>query len=251
MKAKTLLVGIAAILLISNFGSFGLAKPMLSPSLREAFLEAEWIVIAEFVNYSLWRRIEYFSGPIANYRILQVLKGKPLNGAIRVRYDFHDWTPCMPLAGWKFSDKLMPRKASKWILFLVGKTDDAKAYMTYRGDYGRWPASEENIQKVVSLLDNPINNLSCTKIKELLEERLQRLNYDCETDFDCWHAGEVKVCGDCISKATSLESVENISKLYRMGWEKECFPSPAEIECMQVRCACINNKCTMKDRAER
>lgn len=156
MKAKYLLFGIAAILLISNFDSPVLGKPMISPTPEDAAERCELIVIAEFVNYRPRGKIGYFSGPIANYKILQVLKGNPLKGIIRVRYDFEDGTPCIAPEGWKFSNDLMPSKASKWILFLVGKTDDAKAYKTYRGDYGRRPASEENIQKVISLLDNSV-----------------------------------------------------------------------------------------------
>lgn len=62
MKARSLLVGVAAILLVSNLDSSVLAEPMLSPALEEASQKSEWIVIAEFVSYNRWGNIYYKSG---------------------------------------------------------------------------------------------------------------------------------------------------------------------------------------------
>lgn len=127
------------------------AKPAMAPSQVEA-ADSTHIVIAQYQSYSKGSYIDYFTGPIAKYKIVKVLKGNSLdNKTIKVQYDFQDGSGCLPENGWKFTDSLMPAKQSKWILFLE-KGDDGK-YYTYRGDYGRWKVNEDNINKVSILLD--------------------------------------------------------------------------------------------------
>ncbi len=120
------------------------AKPMDNPTVEEA-IQSKIIIIAEYIDYSKQGKIGYFNGPIANYKVIQVLRGKLLDETISIHYDFQDGSACVLLKGWRFSDNLMPKKDSQWILFLKDKSGDGKSYMTYRGDYGRWPVNEENL----------------------------------------------------------------------------------------------------------
>ena len=61
MKAKSLLVGIVAILLISNLDSSALGKPMFSPTPEEAAEKGQWIVIADYTGYRSASGIGYFN----------------------------------------------------------------------------------------------------------------------------------------------------------------------------------------------
>jgi len=127
------------------FSLFVYAKPMLSPTKEEAY-QSQLIVIAEYIGYISDNQISYFHGPIAQYRIIQVLKGVSRSMDLSVRYDFHDGSACVEEEGWKFSEELMPDIGSKWILFLG---EDASNYWTtYRGDFGRWIANPENLKQV-------------------------------------------------------------------------------------------------------
>lgn len=129
--------------------SFGYAKPMPAPTKEEAY-KSQVIVIAEYLGYKSHGKIDYFRGPIAQYKTIRVLKGDA-PASLNVRHDFSDGSACIAEVGWKFTDNLMPKKGSKWILFL--KNDNfAKEWTTYRGDFGRWKAKLENIKEVESSL---------------------------------------------------------------------------------------------------
>lgn len=127
------------------------AEPMPSPT-REEAIHSEWIVIGEYVGYTTSSDISYFRGPIARYLVLDTLKGDRIAGTIRVRYEFHDGSACLPLEHWRFSDEAMPEQRSRWILFLNGLIEDAQVYTTYRGSYGRWIASEDNKRQLQEFL---------------------------------------------------------------------------------------------------
>lgn len=127
------------------------AEPMESPSLEEA-VGAPCIVRAEFLGYNAGEKISYFHGPIAEYRVKEVLKGEMPEDVVRVRYDFDDGSACIAPQGWEFSEKLLPEKGSSWILFLA--RNESGIYLTYRGEYGRWQAGIENIDKIKALLKN-------------------------------------------------------------------------------------------------
>lgn len=99
------------------------AKPMDNPTIEEV-IQSNWIVIAEYIDYSKQGKIGYFNEPIANYKVIQVLRGKLLDETIQIYYEFQDGSACVLLKGWRFSDNLMPKKGSQWILFLKDKSDD-------------------------------------------------------------------------------------------------------------------------------
>ncbi len=129
-------------------------KPMFAPTKEEA-LRSKWIVIAMYVGYKqpLSGNVNYMQGPIARYKIIRILSGDNLGKTINVRYDFHDGSACLPLEGWKFTKDKMPQVKSEWILFL-NQENDNKLFTTYRGDYGRWESTEENIKDIEEALRN-------------------------------------------------------------------------------------------------
>ncbi len=126
------------------------AKPMLAPTKDQA-LNVPFIAIAEYIGYKSEGKVGYFNGPIARYRIIRLLKGDNLPEVLDLRYDFTDGSACLAEAGWKFTEDLMPKKSSRWILFLE-KDAQMKYWTTYRGTFGRWDASSGNIQEVESAL---------------------------------------------------------------------------------------------------
>ncbi len=126
------------------------AKPMLAPTKDQAF-NSPLIAIVEYTGYKVDGKVDYFSGPIGQYKVIRLLKGANSSEVLDVRYDFTDGSACIKESGWKFTEGLMPEKGSSWILFL-DKDSQMKYRTTYRGSFGRWDASLENIQEVESAL---------------------------------------------------------------------------------------------------
>ncbi len=152
MKTISIKIAFFAIVFVSPFYLYG--KPMFVPTKEEA-IQSKWIVIARYAGYKnpTSYKIDYFQGPIAKYKIINILKGDVIGKNINVRYDFQDGSACLPLKGWKFTKDKMPQIKSEWILFLKQKSDK-KIFVTYRGDYGRWKATEENIKEIKEALRN-------------------------------------------------------------------------------------------------
>jgi hypothetical protein len=134
-----------------------LSKPMEAPTLEEA-ARSNVVVIAQYVDYKPFLEpVTYFDGVMGHYVVEKVLKGKrPRDKHINVAYAFHDGSACLADKNWKFSDAVMPKKESSWILFLQEpnwkSSTTENAYSTYRGDFGRMPANAANIEKVQKLL---------------------------------------------------------------------------------------------------
>lgn len=141
------------------------AKPMTAPSLHEGVQSSQWIIIASFLDYKNPRPepISYLGNVLARYKVIESLKGTEIKEKLlTVVYDFDDGSSCLPLQGWKFSPSIMPAKESKWIL-LLNKDDQAEVwkrshnvdvFTTYRGDFGRMPATESNLEKIKALIQN-------------------------------------------------------------------------------------------------
>lgn len=158
---RTLAIAIIAALiqLFEPGSAFG--KPMRGPTMAEA-VRAPLIVIAKYRDYKSDREIEYFSPPVARYNVARMLRGALPLHTVSVSYQFHDGSACLPLEGWHFSKSTMPPEGSEWILFL----DKFKAgvYYTYRGDYGRMPATPENLGKVERML----KAVSASQVRKLV-----------------------------------------------------------------------------------
>lgn len=136
-----------ALLLVPTLVS---AKPMLPPSDEEA-IRSDWVASVEYVGRDTGHKPSYFGGALARYRVVAMHKGTGLEGIIRVLYAFHDNTPCLEEAGWKFREDMMPARGSRFILFLRHDAQSG-SYYTYRGVAGRWPLTDENVAKVRRLL---------------------------------------------------------------------------------------------------
>lgn len=107
---------------------------------------AQQVVIAEFVAYQAPAKVDYFEGVPSQWKVVEVLKGKPLEGVIQVHWDFYDGAPCLPDPNYRFDPATMPAAASRWILF-VDPPMEGDVWRTYRGPHGRWPADDAHLEK--------------------------------------------------------------------------------------------------------
>ncbi len=142
------------------------AEPMERASLDEA-ARSPHVVLASYQDFqpATGRSDEdiYFSGIKATYKIESILK-QPQKGSrdtaipieagkkADVKYIMHDLSPCLVDETFHFSERLMPKKGSKWILFLQMK-DTNNDWHTYRGEVGRMEATEANIKRVKALIN--------------------------------------------------------------------------------------------------
>ncbi len=140
---KSLLLLSLATLLIIPINTY--AKPMPAPTIDQA-LRSEWIVVGRFISYKKKStvKVDYFDGVIATYEVIQILKNRTLRKQIKIHYEFQDGSACIASEGWKFEKDTMPKVGSTWILFL-NRQDNGELFTTYRGDYGRWKATKEEI----------------------------------------------------------------------------------------------------------
>ncbi len=121
----------------------------------ETAFKSENIVVAIYQGYDKSRPISYFMPPKANYRIVEYLQGAPFNKDLPVRYEFHD-----KIVGeekpsdWKFDEAtMMPKKGSKWILFIPNAVPINGMVETYHGKYGRQEYNEENYDKILKIIE--------------------------------------------------------------------------------------------------
>ncbi len=126
-------------------------KSKAAKSFENAFSYSEFIAICTYESYEKADDISFFNPPRAHFRIDKILKGPNLNRAMPVRFEFHDKTATEKPQGWEFSDSMMPKKGSKWILFTDAAipTETAQnSFETFRGNYGRMEATKENLDEI-------------------------------------------------------------------------------------------------------
>lgn len=145
---KKIMLAVSAFYFLACLSAF--AKPMPAPTKDEA-LRSPVIAVVEYLSYRSIGEIDYFKGPVAEYKVIRILKGADVPGILNVRYDFDDGSACLPETGWEFGEDMMPEKGSKWILFL-DKDAVADNWATYRGSFGRWYADPANIQEIENSL---------------------------------------------------------------------------------------------------
>jgi len=117
-------------------------------------IKAECIVIAEFEGLDKGEKdIQWNRPPLAHYHITKNLKGPPLNKALPVKYELHDFVNPAKPSGWKFSEKSLPEKGSSWILFIEFAVPKRGMFETFQGSYGRQPATDDNLNNLYQLLD--------------------------------------------------------------------------------------------------
>lgn len=127
------------------------AKPMDRPTSEEAVQKSQSIVLAEYLDYEDQLKVDYFTGIVARYKVIKVFKGEETLSNIKIHYLFHDLSACLKPKDWAFNKKILPQPNSQWVLFLISKEN--KIYFTYRGNYGRWPATKENLEQILTVIN--------------------------------------------------------------------------------------------------
>jgi hypothetical protein len=147
--------GICCAVISVVLNTLAFAEPMMQATLKEGLQQSPNVVIAHYIDYDRQSPAAYFSGVKSKYQVESVLKGNTFSkgSVINVQYWFHDGSPCMEPDDWRFNPAQdMPKKDSRWILFLTGKRNKTTAYDTYRGDYGRWRADPAKITEVTKAI---------------------------------------------------------------------------------------------------
>ncbi|MBX9693142.1 MAG: tetratricopeptide repeat protein, partial [Cyanobacteria bacterium] len=121
-------------------------------TLENAF-QSEAILVCEYKGYEHEGVVTYFKPPQANYRIVEYLKGPPLNKSLPVRFEFHEKVGQPKPANWKFNDSMMPAKGSKWIIFIPNAVPIDGMFETYHGSYGRLEYTEDNLDKILKIIE--------------------------------------------------------------------------------------------------
>lgn len=111
------------------------------------------IIVAEFERYGFEEGLKPSEFIWANYKVILKLKNpESISGEITTEYAFNDIPNNVKPESWKFSKVMMPKKKSKWILFLENFCPSTNTYYTYRGTYGRMPYDEKTIDKVKNIV---------------------------------------------------------------------------------------------------
>ncbi len=160
MKTLTTITAIAF-----SISTAAYADPMPPASLTEA-IQSPYVVLASYQSHGQVKGFTsehlYLSGFTATYKLESILK-QPSNGTTSVAqtglrpgknfdicYLVHDLSPCMADQSFHFSESLLPKKNTRWILFLT--TKNKQEWQTYRGQYGRIEATAASVTNVKGLL---------------------------------------------------------------------------------------------------
>lgn len=117
------------------------------------FHRSESIVIAEYKKYESDGLITYFDPPKAIFRIEEYLKGPPLNPYLPIKFEFHNKIGEKKPKGWKFSPDMMPKKGTKWIIFIYNGVPIDGMFETYHGAFGRQEFNEGNYDKILRIIE--------------------------------------------------------------------------------------------------
>jgi hypothetical protein len=128
-------------------------EPMMAPTLEAGVAQADVVALAEYVEWSSDKAVEYFEPPRAKYKVIQVLKGTLKAETVSVPYEFHDGSACEPDVSFKWDPRIMPAKGSRYFLLLNANPALPGGFMTYRGDFGRLVESPENQKKLTPFLN--------------------------------------------------------------------------------------------------
>jgi hypothetical protein len=114
-----------------------------------AFMKCEGVYVAEFKGYEHSGPVSYYKPPRANYHIEEYLKGPPLSRTLPVKYEFHEKLVGVEKpADWKFSEDMMPKKGSKWLIFIPNCVPIDGEFETFHGSFGRQEWNEKNIDEI-------------------------------------------------------------------------------------------------------
>lgn len=123
-------------------------------NLLNAFNLSESITICEYTGFEHEGDISFFRPPMAKFHIVEYLKGPPLNKSLPVRYWFDDKVGEEKPKDWKFDPvTMMPKKGSKWIIFIPNAVPVQGMHETYHGRFGRQEATDENMDKILKIIE--------------------------------------------------------------------------------------------------
>ena len=130
-------------------------KSKFALSFENAFYYSEFIGICTYEGMDKQTDITFFRPPITRFHIEKVLKGPPLNKNLPLRFEFHDKISDSGEApkDWKFGPDKLPKKDSRWLIFIQNAVPRAGAFDTYHGSYGRQEATEENLNKIYQIIE--------------------------------------------------------------------------------------------------
>ena len=141
-----------------------IAEPMPPATLQQA-AKLPLIVVATYKAFSApttgtTSESVYFDGVWTTYRVEKLLKSdsKTKDGDIlSVNHQFDDGSACQAPVEFTFSEKLLPKPESSWILFLEPTKPGGAQYRTYRGTFGRLVNNEQNMERVRKVLSGAGN----------------------------------------------------------------------------------------------
>jgi|AGTN01.1.fsa_nt_gi hypothetical protein len=128
--------------------------PRKALTLENAFMRSEAILVCTFKSYEKGDgAITFFNPPKAIFKIDEELKTSARwNPIIPVRFEFHEDLKEDKPEGWNFSPDMMPKKGSKWIIFIPNSVPVDGAYKTYQGKFGMIPYSVDEYDKVLKII---------------------------------------------------------------------------------------------------
>lgn len=125
---------------------------------ESAFRASEWIVECEYQEYSKRKNIDYEHPPVARYHIVEFLKGPPMGRDPLILHEFRNSPMEKAPDGWKFGIEKMPKKNSRWLIFVPVCVPDNGAFKTYHGRIGRLPSTEETRRQLNAVIEKHRHN---------------------------------------------------------------------------------------------
>lgn len=123
-------------------------------NLENAFSQSEGIFVCSFKDYEkVGDSITYFRPPLARFYIEETLKGPPLNRNIPIRFEFHEKIGEGKPEGWKFTEEMMPKKNTKWIIYIPNCVPIDGMFETYHGKFGIQEYTDDNYDKILRILE--------------------------------------------------------------------------------------------------
>ncbi len=123
-------------------------------TLEDACKYSKLIVVARYQDFELAqeKNLPIYQGISARYEVNRILKGDfDRSSRLKAEYELSHEFNFVPQKNWKFSKSLMPKKNSKWILFLHYPFPSGK-YCTYRGSFGRMPYDDSLESEIIQIL---------------------------------------------------------------------------------------------------
>jgi len=123
-------------------------------STEAAFLNCEWILLAEYQGYEKKKDISFTNPPQAQFAFSKIIKGPPTGRYPEFWYQFSENRTDGAPPGWKFTPDKMPAKGTKFLLYVPNAVPIPNhGCDTYLGSWGRKEANEENIKALETVID--------------------------------------------------------------------------------------------------